>query len=307
MGVRFTGEPLGGLFEDPEQSLPVTHVRQVPLDVLEKHWLAAKSAKTLMQRTVGGSPFLTVSHDSVVGWRIEATDHGVYVLSGDGRQVIGALPQNVDWTARRLVVSQLMPLAALIHGREVLHASAARIGGATIAIGAPSGTGKSSTLLQLIAGGAQLVADDHVALAPGPGQSVTYFAGPRLLNVSRDELTKFGPHARHRLGPELGCTDKVHLEPPPPQTRSGPLTHVAVLDRSRSFERSRVLPVEDPVREILGLAYAPHFAPPERMVRQLELLKSMLETVSIVRVQIGEQDGAAAVAAHLRSWLGETS
>ncbi len=53
-------------------------------------------------------------------------------------------------------------------GAEVLHASAVAINGAGVLILGPSGSGKSATALDLIARGAELIADDRVVVQGTP-------------------------------------------------------------------------------------------------------------------------------------------
>lgn len=55
---------------------------------------------------------------------------------------------------------------------EVLHASAVAVGTRGLLILGPSGSGKSTLALQLIALGAQLVADDRVIATPTPESGV---------------------------------------------------------------------------------------------------------------------------------------
>jgi HPr serine kinase-like protein len=61
-------------------------------------------------------------------------------------------------------------LAVLLRQRGflVLHASAAEVGGAAVAFLGASGSGKSTLAAALVARGHRLVADDYVAIEPGP-------------------------------------------------------------------------------------------------------------------------------------------
>lgn len=55
---------------------------------------------------------------------------------------------------------------------ETLHATCVAIDGKGVLITGPSGSGKSSLALELMALGARLVADDRTIVSPGPGAPV---------------------------------------------------------------------------------------------------------------------------------------
>lgn len=62
----------------------------------------------------------------------------------------------------------------------VLHAGAAALGGRAVLVRGASGSGKSGLLLDLLAGGAQLVADDRTCLGRR-GSEVIAWAPPAIL------------------------------------------------------------------------------------------------------------------------------
>lgn len=71
-----------------------------------------------------------------------------------------------------------------VTGREVIHASCVALDGRGVLILGPSGAGKSALALQLMAGGATLVADDRVELRTvpvDPAQGEPASAPARLL------------------------------------------------------------------------------------------------------------------------------
>lgn len=71
----------------------------------------------------------------------------------------------------------------------VLHAGAAALGGRAVLIRGASGSGKSGLLLELLAGGAQLVADDRTCLGRRGGEVIAW--APRAI-LGRIEARGFG-------------------------------------------------------------------------------------------------------------------
>ena len=89
-------------------------------------------------------PAMTLEEHPVLGYRLTTADFGSYLLSRDGTLVRCAPPDEEQWRWQRFFIGQVLPLASLLRGFEVFHASAVHVNGRVIAFVAASGAGKSS-------------------------------------------------------------------------------------------------------------------------------------------------------------------
>lgn len=119
------------------------------------------------------------------GYRIAAPGVASFRVSCDGLRV------HVDEPARaqgweRLLVGQVLPLAAALRGCEPLHASAVSIGGRVLAIAGDSGAGKSTLAAHLALRGNPLLADDVLSLSLDSDGRPLAHRGASSLSLSRD-------------------------------------------------------------------------------------------------------------------------
>jgi hypothetical protein len=109
------------------------------------------------------------------GYLISGPEYGAHLLSADGRH-LRCFPEGTpDGGWQRMLVAQVLPFAALLHGLEVFHASAVVRDGEALALLGPSRAGKTSLALELCARGASFMADDVLALEMRDG---ALFANP---------------------------------------------------------------------------------------------------------------------------------
>lgn len=118
----------------------------------------------------------------------------------------------------------------------VAHASAVRIGAAAVLIAGPSGSGKSSLCLELMAFGARLIADDRTQLVPGT-DAVWAEAPPTLPHAIEARgvgliPVALAPRAPVRLVVDMGAYETERL---PPERNTSLCGHnVTLLRRSES-------------------------------------------------------------------------
>ena len=121
------------------------------------------------------------------GYRLFADGLGTYEISKSLDELTCAPnPELEPWQWQRYLTGGVLPLLAVLSGREVLHASAVASGDRVIALVGGSGAGKTSLALHLVAGGAQLFADDVLALELS-GDDVIAHPGVGVVNLSPDE------------------------------------------------------------------------------------------------------------------------
>ena len=187
-------------------------------------------------------------------------DTGRFTLLHDGR-IHHHAPPDVDRAAVALdLIGVVLPYAMHRRGAWCLHASAIQFGNDAIAFVAPRGTGKSTLAACCVVGGAPLVADDVVVIAPSDGAiSVTPTGLPLRLR---------GESAR-AVGVADQVTDgwgKVRV-PAADAARSLPLSAVYVLNaaapdlivtRARRSTRAAALALltNGKLTELLGAAEA---------------------------------------------------
>lgn len=122
------------------------------------------------ERTSTGDVNFRIETHPRAGFLISGPEYGAHLLSGDGGH-LRCFPEGLpDGSWQRLLVAQVLPFAALLHGLEVFHASAVLQDGETIAFVGPSRSGKTSLAIELCNRGARFVADDVLALESRAGR-----------------------------------------------------------------------------------------------------------------------------------------
>ena len=298
-GVRFRGAALPGLVAGPSADAPTVWAEYGAEAELDARWTLASSPERLFERRLeGGEVLVSVDRDPVVGFRVWARGFGMHLVAPDGAGLVSALPDGPPWRSTRLLTSQVFPLLALLRGREVLHAGAAVLDGRLIAVTAPSGTGKSSTIAHLIAGGGDFFADDALALTVADTGRIVAHPGPRLLSIAREQLAAISSAQRLRLGNVLGEEGKTYVEPESP---SGPLPLAALvfLERAPDGEPNNSAGAVVDWRDILASVGQPWWSDAARASRQFDTISRLTATVPVVRHLIRPDQPASEVAARL--------
>jgi hypothetical protein len=309
-GVQITGLPGLPASPDPPRlgSRRTLALRAVGETEISERWQPRQARRIVERRWPDGSLALAVDEDRAIGYRIDAPEVGVHLVSTDGTEVLVPEPQAPDWFWQRLLFAQTLPIAATLQGLGLFHASAVRIGEHAVGVSAPSGTGKSSTATHLIAQGAEFFTDDVLAMEP-VGGAVLAFAGPEFANIEEHELDAVEPSRRERLGQLLGESGKQHLRPTLSQT-SLPLGALYLLERDPEVDEVQVEALDGSgIAALLAAAFIPHLRTEGRLVGHLELCGQMVTAGLIYRVRAPLRGSAAAVAAvvmdHVRQGLSE--
>ena len=297
LGVRYEGDALPGLVPGASASLPAVQVELAPQEALDERW-APRAARSLVDdRYPDGSLFLAVEHDDEAGYRIHAPGYGTHLISADAAR-LSTTPAAATWGGRRLLVGQVLPLLSVLHGREVLHAGGALVDERLVGFVAASGTGKSSTIGQLVAAGARFFADDVLALERAGGELRAH-PGPRLLNLDAQEVASLDPAAARRLGPLVAEDEELHFEP---EGATGPAPLAGLLFLKRAPDAVTAIAPSVRTAEVLGAAYLAYLQTPERLVGQLETTAVLSRRVTLGELTIGTGDGSGAIAAKIAAW-----
>ncbi len=100
------------------------------------------------------------------GLRLTFDDTGTFDISNDGARIDWAPPAEPDLASvRKDVLGRVLAVCLHQQGVVALHGSAVEISGVAVAFMAPKFHGKSTTAAALVDSGAQLLADDIVAIS----------------------------------------------------------------------------------------------------------------------------------------------
>jgi hypothetical protein len=164
-----------------------------------------------------------------------------------------------------------------------LHASAVVLRGKAVAITAVSGTGKTSLALALLERGAELLADDVVALEVGRDGVVAH---PGVALVHK-------PVGDRKVDVAMSLA-----------ARPAPLVAVCFLGRSsqQTGVEARVLEPGDP-RPLLASTFVSHVPTAERLVSQLDICSRIARTAELIDLRGPLRGGPMALADRLDEML----
>src|SRR3954453_11560833 len=143
--------------------------RPVRLDLaaaeeIDRDWPTHGVERVLEERFDDGPPARTIDVHPEAGYRLYARHFGLARISPTGDEVLCAPPDDEPWSWQRFLVGRVLPWAAVLRGREVLHASARPPARRALAVVGPTGPGKTSLAIELVRGGAGFLTDDVLAL-----------------------------------------------------------------------------------------------------------------------------------------------
>lgn len=253
---------------------------------------------------------LAVSVDAAAerGYLAYAFDFGHARIAADGTSALVA-PRDGEpaWIWQRYLTGQVLPLAALLQGREVFHACVLEMDGRAIAVFARSGGGKTTTALHLATQGLGFMSDDVLVAEPSPNGLMAH-PGLGLANVrpGADEL--LAKLTRSGLATALGSRPRETRIAIRRLDETLPLAALFVLNR---FGDTRALTIEhlSPVnpRVILGATFNFSVRTPERLIRQLDVCACLERSASVFRVVCGSHaspgDVAEAILEHAHTAL----
>lgn len=266
---------------------------------VDEAWGSPDSRRLFARHYTDGTPYLTIDHAGSIGYRIWAPRHGRHLVSEDGRHVMAAPPSDAGWWWQRLVLAQVLPIAASLQGIDLLHASAVAVAGKAVAVTAEAGTGKTTLAAHLLDQGAALLADDVLALELA-GDEIAAHPGVALTNVDPDQYARLGARAREHLATELGEGDKLYVLGDLAEGRH-PLAAVYFLRRDGAAAHVVVERETDP-RKLLGSTFVPYLDGPDYLLKHLDVCSRIAERVPVFALTapaaMPADELAAAVAAH---------
>jgi hypothetical protein len=269
-------KPLVGVPEaTPGRAVGRTRIEFASASAVDERWESEGARRLFVRHFSDGSPLLTIDHNESFGYRVWAPYHGRHLVSGDGREILCAAPARSGWWWQRLVLAQVLPIAAALQGLDLLHASAVAFEDKAVAITAEAGTGKTSLAAHLLDLGADLLADDVLALQALETGIVAY-PGVGLVNVDPRQRSLLGRRARRLLADVAGEGDKLYVVADVGR-RPLPLVAVYFLQRGE-FRQLRILPEGD-ARKLLGSNFIPYLDRSEHLLRHLDVCSRIAATI----------------------------
>lgn len=256
----------------------------------------ATGDRTLIDRSLAGTR-MRITQEARGAYLILNEHYGCFRVSADGGEVICVPHELPAWYWQRFLVGQVLPLAALRHGLEPLHASAVELGGRALLCLGTSGAGKTCTALHLVARGAGFLADDVVAAEVG-SEGVLAHPGAALASVDPGELERLATRSELGSWTRLGMMQgEVRLR----ARRAGPDAVVTnglyVLVRDDDARELTVQPLPgNPVASLLGATFNAYVDDPQRLLVQLDVCTGLSEAAATRHVMVPRHAGPSEVA-----------
>jgi hypothetical protein len=291
-GLRLTGDfPARGLWSGVGSAdLRCASLDSVPLPELAAAWSADGGAPLLRSQARPRRSGFAVEAHPKSGYLVRSGGFGAYLISRDGRRILLAPGPVESWRWQRLLTAQALPVAALVQGLELFHASAVQIGGRVVAFAGASGTGKTTVAARLLLAGATFVADDVLALER-ERDAVIAHPGPALMNLRHTTPALFSHSEREQLGVELGRDQGGARVLVRRKAQARPLRALYLLDRrgrcTGSVHLRRLTPPSP--AQLLAAAFGSAMRTPERLVRRLDLSAHLAQHVPVFELTAPRQ------------------
>lgn len=290
-----------------EPAAPIGRVVELSLEAADRDqaaWSAAPTERTVEQAGPDGEPILTVDRHPSLGYRLWIAGLGHCIVAADGTQIVVSLPRD-SANRWRLLLGQGLPTAAALLGLEVLHASAVAVDGRAVAFSAPSGTGKTSLTINLLADGAQFLSDDVLALET-TGSGLSAHPGVRIAHVHHHEEAALRA-AGIDLVASMRSEGKQDVVMPAPDG-AAPLAALYFLHRLPAAARTQIRRLDSPdPRLLLGATFVTHLPEASRRLAQLDICSRLASTVPIFMIEApadgSSREVADQVARHLEAVL----
>lgn len=267
-------------------------------------WRDSLSEPLFERRFEDGRPTASLHRHPRHGYRLFVEGWGTYEISPSLNEVVCAPSRGLEsWQWQRLLTAQVLPLLAVLSGREVLHASAVAIDDRVIALVGGPGAGKTSLALHLVANGARMFADDVLALELSRNEVIAH-PGVGVVNLSRGERERLDGLIEDE---QVAAVDSQELRVVVERaTRPLRLAAVYFIDRPDpatrvSFERL------DSSERILGATFNLSIREPARLRRHLDVCAAIAGRCGQYRVRVPGSVPAAELAAAVADHAAEVS
>jgi hypothetical protein len=294
----------------PPALIGTVHGPRTRLDVvteadIDSGWPASGTERVLEEDfgSRGAGPARTIDVHPRAGYRLYAKHFGLARLSPTGARIACAPPPVAAWRWQRFLVGRVLPWAAVLRGLEAFHASAVSVDGRAVAFVAPTGGGKTSLAVRMVARGAGFLTDDVLALDRPGGGALRAHPGAGIASVRPAEKAVIDRALWRRLGRTLGNSGKSYLELP---REDGPLPLGAIYFLLPG-EASGIEPAKPDPRRLLASTFVLGVQTPERLMNQLDVCAAIAREVPMftagVAADVGSERLAERLEDHTRSVL----
>lgn len=298
--VLQASEPFQGLPPTTAAGERVTSWREASAEEVEAAWRLEDGALLLERRHPDGRLFLQIDSHEQDGFRIWAPYYGRHLVTPDGCSITSALPRVPPVRWQRLFFEQVLPLSAALQGLSLFHASAVAVRGKVIPFIGPSGSGKTSLTAHLVALGASFFTDDVLVVESGPA-GLRAHPGPARLSIDEGELRQIPSTQKLRIGPCVGRSGKLMLEPEPCASPL-PIACVYFLRPDSDATRITISEGDSPGKSLLGSSFINYLRARRYLERQREICAALEGSVRLYDIGIPPgsraRDVAARVLAH---------
>jgi hypothetical protein len=219
------------------------------------------------------------------GYRFQGPAYGCTVLSADGTEAQGAPGEEGFEGWQRLLVAQVLPFAAALQGLEVLHAGAVVVDGEGVALSGPSGSGKTSLSLALQRRGAELLADDVLAVER-VGDGLLAHPGAPISGIDLAEAERLGAQGGGERTGVLAVNAREQVARAALVSGPVPLGALFLLDRRQEGPEQPSFEVEGDPRQLLASTFNLLLASPQRLAGLLDVC-ACLAARRVERVAFG--------------------
>jgi hypothetical protein len=252
-----------------------------------------------------GSLIFQIEAHPKAGYLISGPDYGAHRLSADGR-LLRCAPEGLrDDAWQRLLIAQVLPFAALLHGLEVFHASAIIHRGEAVAFLGPSRAGKTSLALELWRRGASFLADDVLALEPR-AEGLLAHPGTPVAGIAHAEAERScGPDgfAREEI---VAVNTRERLVRMAGAPEPAPLTALFFLDRRADGPANPRFEPAANAQMLLTATFNFVLATPERLRGLLDVC-ALAARLRVERIVVGPTTDACELGAAVEQRLSSTT
>lgn len=170
--------PLPGARAGSNPDLPPLGVELVGHAELERRW-SGDATEPDWVGILGDGRELRLERSSAGDRLFSYGERARFHLAADEMRLCCApLDDGLDW--QRALLSKVIPTISVLRGYEALHASALQTPHGAVALLAPSGTGKTTLALELLARGCGLIGDDVLVLSEAEEGVLAHPATPHM-------------------------------------------------------------------------------------------------------------------------------
>lgn len=247
------------------------------------------------ERQPDGSVNFRIEAHPESGYLISGPEYGAHLLSADGSRVTCAPEGHPEGAWQRLLIAQVLPFAALLHGLEVFHSSAIVHRGEAVAFLGSSHTGKTSLALELCRRGASFLADDVLALESA-GDRLLAHAGTPVAGLDHAEAERLEEIERFPRERIVAVNDRELLVQIAGAPEPAPLRALFFLERRADGpEQPRFEPTTD-TQLLLTATFNFVLATPERLRGLLDVC-ALAARLQVERIIVGPTTDASELGA----------